>query len=145
MPSNFELVGIEAVIQGMAAFQRDAQTVNSLLSSINKNTQDLGRESITSFGAVESASAGALSAMVAFGAAAVSVAAAVTGAAVGIAAGFEQNVLRTGVVAGASAQQIDELGASIINVGNSSRVGLGEVNNAANELARSGISLQNIE
>lgn len=140
--SGFELVGIEAVVLGIAAFERDAARVNTLLSQIGKTTDNLAGAG--AFKTLENVSTAAFGAIVA-GAGAASIAmAGLTAGVVEVAASFEQNLLRANTAAQGTSDTMRQLGGDILAIGANTRVGLGDIETAFNTLARSGIGLQDV-
>lgn len=145
MAGPLELVGVQAVVQGIAAFERDAANVNRLLTQINATTIGLGSQSTTAWGLVQSSSTAALTAVTTGASLAVGALTALTSATVGAAAGFENNLLKAGVAADLTAKQIDSLGVTVIQVASDTSVGISSIEQAANQLARSGITITDIQ
>lgn len=145
MPSGLEIVGIEAIVAGINAFERDANNVNRLLAQIDRTTSDLGRNSTSAWGLVKTASDTALFGIATGASLAISALAGITAGTVSMAASFESNLIKAGSALNLTRQETDSLGNTILNVGATSNIAISQISEAANSLARSGIGLKAIQ
>lgn len=142
--SELPLVGVTAIIAGMAAFNRDAAIVEGRLLGINRVATDLERTSTGAFGAFGAGFA-ATAGAVATGATLIAGGIGLAGAAsIKFAADFEQGLALTRALTGATEQQMQDLSHTIVDLSRHGAVSMSDLAKATTELGRSGVSLPDI-
>lgn len=142
------LVGVTAIIAGMAAFNRDAAQVETSLLRIGRATEQLEEQTATSFGGAGSAFA-TMATAVATGAVIVTggIALAAAGA-VKLAADFQQSMAYVEAATSDGSQeskdQLTQLGSYITELSRSGVIGLNDLAEGALELGRSGVGIPEI-
>lgn len=138
------LVGVTAVIAGMAAFNRDAAIVESRLVNIGRASRDLEAASGGAFGGVESAF-GSMATTVATGATLVAGALVLGGGlAIKFAADFQQSMAVTQAITGATDTEVGLLTTEIENLARKGTIGMKDLSEGVLELGRSGVTVPEI-
>lgn len=145
MATALELIGVEAVVKGISAFERDATSVNRLLGEVDKTTNELGKSSSTAWGVVETASNNAFSGIAIGATVASSALAGLTGIIVNFASSFANDILKASAAVNLNDADVRKLGETISRVGATSAVDIGKIADASDTLLRSGISLTDVQ
>lgn len=142
--ADLPLVGAQAIISGMAAFSRDAAIVQNRLQAINRASGQLERETSSAFGGAGSAFSSMAGAITA---ASVVVAGAILGAGVAsvkFAADYQTSLNKTQAFTQASDDQIKQLSRTIEDLARHGTNDMGDLADAATELARSGVPIESV-
>ncbi len=142
--SGLPLVGAQAVIAGMAAFNRDAAQINARVLQINRTAQQLERETGGAFAGLGDQFAGLAGTLATGGAIIAGAFAAATVASVKFAADFEQSLAFTGAITNATAEQMSQLHDAIIRLSRDGTLGINDLSTAATELGRAGVPIEGI-
>lgn len=144
MASPFEIIGVEAVIAGVAAFRASAAAIQRDLDGMSAATSRLEKQSAVSWSNISSVSQGALGLLVVGAAAGVAAIGGLAVAAIDIGANFENSMRRIATASDATAKSIDDVRATTLKVAESTPTALNDVAKASAQLAQEGISLQTI-
>lgn len=138
------LVGVTAIIAGMAAFNRDAAAVEGGLLRIGRASDNLERQTVGAFGGAGTAF-GEMAAAVATGATLVTGALLLgAGASIKFAADFQQGMALTQALSGATDDDIAGLTSTIEDLARRGTLGLSDLSEGARDLARSGVTVPEI-
>jgi TP901 family phage tail tape measure protein len=142
--ANFEILGVEALVLGMAAFTRDTNAINAQLTAINKATSKLASDSTIGWGVVEKSSSLAVNTLLLGAGAAAAALTSIATVALTVGESFDVSVRRAAVAVGATADQFNALEQAAIDVGKQTSVSLTDIADAENTLTRSGISVADV-
>ena len=144
MPDAFPPIGVQAVIAGMAAFNRDAAIVEGRLLAINRVTNQLERDTGGAFGGLGTAFS-AYATTVSTGATLIGGALALAGGvSIKFAADFQQSLALTKALTGATSDEMTQLSGVITDLSRHGIIGMNDLAEAATELARSGVPIQSV-
>lgn len=138
---NLLSVGVQAVIAGLPAFNAAAFNVQQRLNAINAATQQLATQSGTSWGTIGRVSLGTLGAVTAAAGLAVTAIGAIVPVVGKFASDYESKLLKVQVLSEAVATDITKLNDTIFRLGTTTPQNMGAVTDAAIELSKAGLSV----